>query len=117
MAALSVESASVGKATRSPRRAASAVKRCAEFAVGGHSAGDENARGAQRFGRGEGLLHQVADHRVLKAGDEVEGGLRAEGESFFRGLRRAERRPARGPRALWLRRAGRAAPRSAARRS
>ena len=33
-------------------------------------------RGAERLGRGEGLLHQVADHGVLEAGDEVERLLR-----------------------------------------
>jgi len=54
----------------------------AEFAVGCHSAGDEDAADAEGFGGGEGLLHEVADDRVLEAGDEVEGGLGTEGEGF-----------------------------------
>ncbi len=45
----------------------------AQFAIGGDSAGDEDAGGAERFLGGEGLLEQVADDGVLKAGDEVEG--------------------------------------------
>ncbi len=59
----------------------------AKLAVGSHSAGDEDAPGAERFGGGEGFLHQVADDRVLKAGNEIERVLRTEGESFFAGLR------------------------------
>ena len=62
----------------------------AKLAVGGDSAGDEDAGDVLRLGGGEGLLHQVADDCVLKAGDEIERGLRAEGESFFAGLRRTE---------------------------
>jgi hypothetical protein len=59
-----------------------------EFSVGGHSAGDENAARAQGFGGCEGLLHQITDHCVLEAGDEVKGLLRTEGESIFFRLRR-----------------------------
>ncbi len=44
----------------------------AKFAVGGNSAGDENTAGSERLGCGEGLLEQVADDSVLKAGDQVE---------------------------------------------
>ena len=65
-------------------------KACAKLAVGGHPAGDEDTRGANRFGSGKGLLHQVADDRVLKTGNEIERGLRAEGQRFFASLRRAE---------------------------
>ena len=72
MAALSVERARVGKATRRLRRAASAGEAGAQFAVGGHSSGDQNAVDAKRFLRGEGLLHQVTDHCVLKACNQVE---------------------------------------------
>src|SRR5579863_7033028 len=62
----------------------------AKLAVGGYSAGDEDAPDAKRFSRSEGLLHQVAYDRVLKTGNEIERGLRAESESFFAGLRRTE---------------------------
>ena len=57
----------------------------AEFAVGGHSAGDEDAADAEGFGGGEGFFHEVADNGVLEAGDEVEGGLGTEGEGLFFG--------------------------------
>ena len=86
MAALSVDRASVGKATRKAAAGGFGGEAGAKLAVGGHSAGDEDADGAEGFGGGEGFLHQVADHGVLEAGDEVEGLLRAEGEGFFAGL-------------------------------
>jgi hypothetical protein len=43
----------------------------AQFAIGGDSAGDEDAENAERFLSGEGFFHQVADDSVLEAGDEV----------------------------------------------
>jgi len=56
-----------------------------KLAVGGDSAGDEDAGGAEGFGGGEGLLDEVADNGVLEAGDEVEGLGIALGERVFYG--------------------------------
>jgi len=54
----------------------------AEFVVGGDASGDEDAANTEGFDSGEGLLHQVADHGVLEAGDEVQGLLGTEVEGF-----------------------------------
>ena len=50
----------------------------AELGVCGDSARDEDGASAERLCGGEGLLEEVADDGVLKAGEEVEG-LRLEG--------------------------------------
>ena len=63
-------------------------KSLAQFAVCRHAPGDQNALRIQRLSRGEGLLHQVADHGVLKAGDEIERRLRTQRQCFFLCLRR-----------------------------
>jgi poly(A) polymerase len=62
----------------------------AQFAIGGHASGDQDASGAKLFPRGKGLLQQIANHGMLKAGDEVERRLRAKRESCLASLRRAE---------------------------
>ena len=85
MAALSVESASVGNEMRTPRRGGFGAEAGAEFAVGGHASGDEDAAGAEGFLGGEGFLHEVADHGVLEAGDEVQGLGLALGQRVFNG--------------------------------
>jgi hypothetical protein len=54
------------------------LKAAAELTVGGDSAGDDDAVGAEGFGCGEGLALEVADYGVLEGGDEVEGLLIAE---------------------------------------
>ena len=89
MAALSVESASEGKAMGRPRSAAMAVKRRAELAVGGDAAGDEQAVRAVVLGGGEGLAAEVVDDGALEAGDEVEGLLVAESGRASAGLHRS----------------------------
>ena len=58
----------------------------AELAVGGYAAGDEDAARAGGFGGGKGLLEEVADHGVLKAGHEIEDLLGTESEGFVVGL-------------------------------
>jgi hypothetical protein len=50
----------------------------AEFAVGGDSAGDEDAVDGEGFSGGEGLLHEVAYDSVLEAGNKIENLLRAQ---------------------------------------
>jgi len=72
MAALSVERASVGR-LRGGFGGSLGGEALAEFAVGGDAAGDQDAARTEGFSGGEGLLHQVADHGVLEAGDEVQG--------------------------------------------
>ena len=54
------------------------LEAAAKLAVGGDSAGDDDAAGAEGFGCGEGLALEVADYGVLEGGDEVEGLLVAE---------------------------------------
>src|ERR1700746_3607584 len=49
------------------------LKAAAKLGVGGDPTGDDNAVGAEGFGRGEGLALEVADYGVLEGGDEVEG--------------------------------------------
>ena len=56
-----------------------------KLAVGGNSAGYEDAGGAEGFLGSEGFLHQVADDGALETGDEVEGLRVAGGESGFDG--------------------------------
>ena len=92
MAALSVEKARVGNATVTCRRAASAVKRARSSRFAATPPVTRIARGSEGFRGREGLLHQVAHHRVLETGDEVQRRLRAEGERIFAGLRRAPQR-------------------------
>ena len=50
----------------------------AEFAVGGHPAGDDDAVGTEGFCSRKGLALEVADDGVLKGSNEVEGLLIAE---------------------------------------
>jgi len=61
----------------------------AEFAIGGYAPGDQNAPCVESFGGGKGLLHQVANYRVLKAGDQVErlrvAGCQSGFDSWVRG--------------------------------
>lgn len=54
------------------------LEAAAELGVGGYSARDDDAVGAEGFGRGKGLSLQVADYGVLEGGNEVEGLLIAE---------------------------------------
>ena len=58
------------------------LEAAAEFRVGGDSAGDDEAVGAEGFGSGECLTEEIADDGVLEGGDEVEGLGVEEGESF-----------------------------------
>ena len=58
---------------------------CAQLAIGGHSAGDQDAGGAERFLCREGFAEQIADDGVLKACDQVEGLRVGGGESVFNG--------------------------------
>ena len=57
----------------------------AQFAIGGNSSGDEDAGDTEGFLGGEGLLQQIADDGVLKAGDEIEGLRVAGGKCLFEG--------------------------------
>ncbi len=57
----------------------------AQFAIGSHSAGDQDTSGAESFLRREGLAQQVADDGVLKAGDQVESLRVGSGESILNG--------------------------------
>ena len=59
------------------------LEAAAEFAVGGDSAGDDDAAGAKGFSGGERLALQVADDGVLEGGDEVQGLLVAEFDDGF----------------------------------
>ena len=63
-------------------------KTLAQLSVGRYAASDQNTGGVEGLGCCECLLHQVADDRVLKAGDEVEGGLGAQFQGCFLCLRR-----------------------------
>ena len=73
MAALSVESAMLGKAMG--RRAVGGHVRedVAQVAVGGDAAADEDAARSVVLGGVEGGAGEILDDRVLEAGDEVEG--------------------------------------------
>ena len=57
-----------------PRRAASAVKRSRSSRLAATPPVTRMRTGVERLGCGKGLLHQIADHGVLKAGDQVEVG-------------------------------------------
>src|SRR5579863_3378215 len=68
---------------RGKRNGKSALRRfggksLAKFAIGRNAAGDEQTICAEGFRGSKCLLHQVADHRTLKARDQVERGLRTE---------------------------------------
>ena len=90
MAALSVERARLGKATRRLRRAASAVKRARSSRLAATPPVTRMRVSAKGFLGGKGLLNEVADDSVLEAGDEVEGLRIAGGECIFDGgLRRS----------------------------
>src|ERR1700733_4132748 len=59
------------KGDRQPTAVGFGLKPAAQLAVGRDSARDDDAVGAERFGRRKGLAQQVADHRVLERGEEV----------------------------------------------
>jgi hypothetical protein len=56
---------------------------CAQLAIGGDSAGDEDPRGAKRFLCSKGLADQIANDCMLKACYQVEGLWIGHGESIF----------------------------------
>ena len=58
---------------------------CAQLAICGYSAGDENARGSESLLRSEGLAEQITNDRVLEACDQIECLRVGGGESVFDG--------------------------------
>src|SRR6185437_11706191 len=72
-----------GERYRNAARRALLSEAFAQFAIGGNAAGYEDAAGAELFMRGEGFSEQIPNNGVLKAGNEVQGRLRAKREGSF----------------------------------